>query len=301
MRKLFATFAAVLLSTTAAFAHTSILSGEKNQDFKLEKVGGNIHVLFGTGGNIGVSFGKDGLMIVDTQFPQNVANINAALSKLTKEKPKYVFNTHHHGDHTGGNELFGVDATILAHYNVRERLLNRTNRQGAPNPVKEMGLPMITYSKSISVYMNGEQVKAVHYPNSHTDGDTIVYFTGSNAVHMGDTFFKGWFPFVDLNSGGNVAGLISTVTKVLQTINADAKIIPGHGPMANIDDLRDYHSMLVDTTTIVRKQMAAGKSLEEIKKTGLGEKYKSFSWRFIPEARWIETIYRSYSPKMMKK
>lgn len=300
MSRLLVLFATVLLTTTVASAHLSIIKKENNQEFRLEKVAGNVHVLFGTGGNIGVSFGKDGLMTIDTQFSNNFANINSTLAKLTKDKPKFVFNTHHHGDHTGSNELFGVDSTIIAHYNVRERLLNRMGRDGKKNPVKDVGLPMITYSKSVSVFMNGEQVKAVHYPNGHTDGDTIIYFTGSNAVHMGDTFFKGRFPFVDLNSGGKVSGLVGNIGKVLQTIPADAKIIPGHGSVATIDDLRDYHSMLVDTTTIVRKHMAAGKSLEEIKKAGLGEKYKSLSWRFITEERWIDTIYKSYSPKMMK-
>ena len=301
MLKLMAIFATVLLSSTVALAHTSIISVDNQVKFRTEKVAGNVYVLFGQGGNIGVSYGSDGLMTIDTQFAPLFKGIKGELKKLGSDTPKYIFNTHHHGDHTGGNELFGVDSTLIAHYNVRERLLNRKNRQGQSNPVKAVGLPSITYSKSISVFMNGEQIKAVHYPKGHTDGDTIIYFTGSNVVHMGDTFFKGRFPFVDLNSGGNVAGLIGNIGKVLQTIPANAKIIPGHGSLANIDDLQEYHAMLVDTTKIVRKHMAAGRSLDEIKKAGLGEKYSEAGKGFIKEGRWIETIYRSYSPKMMKK
>ena len=305
MRRIF--FAAVLitLSSIVASGHTSLITGnhQNQQEFKLEKVAGNVHVLFGAGGNIGVSFGEDGLMTIDTQFARFVPQIKAELAKLGTDKPKFVFNTHFHGDHTGGNVLFGADALIIAHDNVLERLMSKVDRQGNPQePIAKAGRPMITYGKSISLHMNGERVKAVHFPNGHTDGDTVLFFTGSNVVHLGDDFFAGRFPFVDLNSGGSVPGLVKNIGSLLQMIPADAKLIPGHGPVSTIDDLRDYHSMLVETTLTVRKHMKNGKSLEDIKKAGLPEKYKSWSPEnaFINEERWIETIYNSYEMKMKK-
>ena len=154
--------------------------------------------------------------------------------------------------------------------------------------------------KGLSIYFNGEEVKAVYFPKGHTDGDSVIMFTKSNVVHLGDTFFVGRFPFVDLVSGGNVQGLINNINKMIQMIPADAKIIPGHGPVSTIDDLKDYHAMLVDTTLIVRKHMKAGKSLADIKKAGLGEKYKTAGSGFINTDRWVETIYRSYSVNMKK-
>ncbi|NNE65087.1 MAG: MBL fold metallo-hydrolase [Pyrinomonadaceae bacterium] len=299
-------FAAVIVLATSVFAaaHTKFIPGNnhKPQDFKLEKVAGNVHVLFGSGGNIGVSYGEDGLMTIDTQFAANVPSIKSELAKLGNDKPRFVFNTHYHGDHTGGNELFGMDAIILAHYNVRERLLGRTTRDGKANPMPKAGLPMITYGKSIAIHINGETVKAIHFPSGHTDGDSAIFFTKSNVAHLGDDFFAGRFPFVHLSSGGSVAGLTMNIGKLLQMIPADAKIIPGHGPVSTIDDLRVYHDMLTETSTIVRKQMSAGKSIEEIKKAGLGEKYKSWvpEGAFISEDRWIETIYKSYEMKKKK-
>ena len=304
MRRFLLVAVTVLLAGLPAAAHTSLIEGVriKQQNFRTEKVAGNVHVLFGRGGNIGVSYGKDGLMTIDTQFANVVPQIKAELAKLGSDKPKYVFNTHHHGDHTGGNTLFGADAIILSHYNVRERLLNRTNRDGSANPMAAAGLPTITYGKSISIHFNGETVKAIHFPKGHTDGDTVVFFTGSNVVHLGDDFFAGRFPFVHLNAGGSVDGLALNIGKMIQMIPADAKIIPGHGPVSTLEDLKSYHAMLVETSTMVRMQMKAGKSVDEIKAAGLGEKYKSWSpeGAFIDEGRWIETIYRNYSARMKK-
>lgn len=301
MRRIIYILVVIGMSAMLVSAHTSLISkSSKTQDFKLEKVAGNVYALFGSGGNIGVSYGKDGLMTIDTQFAQNVPEIKKALATLGSDTPKFVFNTHHHGDHTGGNELFGVDAMIIAHYNVRERLLNRTDREGKAVPMPEAGLPMITYGKGLSIYMNGEQVKAVHLPHGHTDGDTAIFFTGSNVVHLGDDFFVGRFPFVDLNSGGSVPGLIKNIGSLIQMIPADAKLIPGHGPVSTISELRDYHNMLIETTLIVRGHMKDGKSLAEIKAAGLGEKFKEAGSGFINQERWIETIYNSYSIKMKK-
>jgi glyoxylase-like metal-dependent hydrolase (beta-lactamase superfamily II) len=166
-------------------------------------------------------------------------------------------------------------------------------------PFPEFALPMITYAESVSIHFNGEKVNAVHYSNAHTDGDTVIFFTSSNVVHLGDHFFAGKFPFVDLDSGGSVPGLIKNVGELLQQIPSDAKIIPGHGEVSTLDRLKDYHQMLTDTSLIVRKEMKNNKSLDEIKKAGLPEKYKDWGTGFIKTDAWIETIYKSYSMNML--
>lgn len=303
MRKILSIVIFVCVFVTVTFAHTSLIKGKHNkkQTFKTVKVNGNVHALFGSGGNIGVSYGEDGLMTIDTQFARFVPQIKTELAKLGSDKPKFVFNTHWHGDHTGGNELFGQDAMIIAHKNVRHRLATTTSFRGRTRvATKKVGLPMITYGKSLSVYFNGEEVKAYHFPNGHTDGDSAIFFKGSNVVHLGDTFFVGRFPFVDLASGGSVQGLVGNIGKMIQMIPADAKIIPGHGKVATIDDLKDYHAMLVETTLIVRQHMKDGKSLEAIKKVGFPDKYKETGSGFINQDAWIETIYKSYEMKMKK-
>lgn len=290
------------LFITTAFAHTSLIKGEhakENQQtvFKLEKVGGNVYALFGQGGNIGASYGSDGLFMIDTQFEKIAPQIKAELKKLGSDTPKFIFNTHFHGDHTGGNPVFGQVGTIIAHENVRKRLM-MPGSDGKSMAV--VGLPMVTYNEGISVHFNGEEIRAVHFHKGHTDGDTVLFFTGSNVVHLGDHFFAGRFPFVDLNGGGSVEGLVRNIGELIQMIPADAKIIPGHGAVSTIDDLRDYNDMLIETTLIVRKRMKNGKSLEDIKKAGLPEKYKEAGSGFIKTDSWIETIFKSYSMNMLE-
>lgn len=304
MRKILTITAFVSIFVTSALAHTSLIKGNHHnenqlQNFKLEKVGGNVHALFGQGGNIGVSYGSDGLLIIDTQFEKFVPQIKTELRKLGSDTPKYVFNTHWHGDHTGGNVLFGQDAIIIAHKNVRNRLLNTTESRGSKRePTPKVGLPMITFQNEMSIFFNDEEIRAVHFHHAHTDGDTVLFFTKSNVVHLGDQFFAGRFPFVDLESGGSVPGLLRNIGELIQMIPADATLIPGHGPVSTMDDLKSYNEMLIDTTLIVRKQMDEGKSLENIKKAGLPEKYKEAGSGFIKTEAWIETIYKSYSIDM---
>ena len=262
-----------------------------NVEIKTVPVARNIYMLEGSGGNIGVSVGVDGNLIVDDQFAPLAQKIDAAVQKLNPGKLKFVLNTHHHGDHTGGNAAFGAkDATIIAQSNVRKRLSGEAN-------AKQAALPVITFEQSASVHFNGEEIKLLHQGPGHTDGDSIIFFTGANVVHMGDQFFNGGFPFVDLSSGGSVAGYLHTVSAVLEKVPADAKIIPGHGKLATVDDLKAFRAMLVETTDIVKQGMAAGKSLADLKAAGLPEKFKSFGTGFIKTDRWIETIYNDAAKK----
>ncbi|MEO8073403.1 MAG: MBL fold metallo-hydrolase [Acidobacteriota bacterium] len=298
MRKILhiAAFISLFISTVAA--HDDLIIGvekHRQQDvtIKTQKVAGNVYVLYGQGGNIGVSAGKDGLLMIDDQFERISDKIKAALKELGSDEPKFIFNTHFHGDHTGGNPVFGRTGTIIAQENVRKRLLMNEK------PFPDFALPIITYANSISIHFNGEEVRAVYFPKAHTDGDTVLFFTTSNVVHLGDHFFAGKFPFVDLDSGGSVPGLIKNVGELIQQIPSDAKIIPGHGEVSTLDDLKKYHQMLIETTNIVRGAMDKKKSLDEIKKAGLPEKYKDWGTGFINSDKWIETIYKSYSMNML--
>lgn len=305
MRKVFFIITLLSLFVTQSLAHVSLIKGNEHlrQDvtIKTEKVAGNVYVLYGQGGNIGVSVGSDGILMIDDQFAPVADKIKAELAKLGSDKPKFLFNTHWHGDHTGGNEIFGKDAVIMAHTNVRKRMLETTMFRGQKRtPSPKVALPMITYEEGVSVYFNDEQIRAHYFPNGHTDGDTVLFFTGSNVVHLGDDFFAGRFPFVDLESGGSVPGLLRNIGELMQMIPADATLIPGHGEVTNMDGLRDYYGMLLETTLIIRKQMNEGKTLEKIKDAGLPEKFKDAGSGFIKTDAWIETVYKSYSMNMME-
>lgn len=269
-------------------------------EIKATKVAGNVHMLEGAGGNIGVSVGPDGILIVDDQFAPLGDKIKTALKTLGEGKLKFVLNTHWHGDHTGGNVVFGPEAPIIAHENVRKRMSTDQKSEffkaTTPASPKE-ALPVVTFDQSLSVHFNGEEIKVVHFPGGHTDGDAVIFFTQSNVVHLGDNFFAGSFPFVDLESGGSVQGLIKNVGDIIAKLPAGVQLIPGHGPLSNVDGLKQFHQMLIQTSDIVRKKMAARKSLAEIKQESLPEQWKSWGAAFIKTEMWIEIIYNSYADK----
>jgi glyoxylase-like metal-dependent hydrolase (beta-lactamase superfamily II) len=265
------------------------------QDFskvevKAVHVAGNIYMLTGAGGNIGVSVGVDGILIVDDQFAPLAEKIEAALKQLSPGKLKFVLNTHYHGDHTGGNAHFGREAHIIAHTNVRRQL---GGKPGDSRPE----LPIITFDDSLSVWFNGEEIKLQHVPPAHTDSDSIIYFTDANVIHFGDTFFSGRFPNIDLRGGGgSVRGYIRNVEDAVKKVPADAKLIPGHGPLSTVKELKAFHEMLVETSGIVEKAIAAGKTLEQIKADGLPDKWSTWSVPTMTTARWLEILYQGLKP-----
>lgn len=281
-------------------AHGDDSHFENKQDVtvKVTKVNGNVYLLQGRGGNIGALASAEGILIVDDDYKAVSEKLRDALKELGSEKPRFIFNTHWHGDHTEGNLFFGKDSIIVAHRNVRQRLSQINTVFGTKTqPYPEYALPMITYTESLSIYFGGEEVKAVYYPNGHTDGDTVVFFVKSNVVHLGDDFFVGRFPFVDLENGGSVQGLTNNIAALLKQIPADARIIPGHGNIATLEDLKAYHQMLTETAQVVQTAMKQNKTLDEIKKTGFSDKYKEWGNGFIKTDFWIETIYKSYAKK----
>jgi glyoxylase-like metal-dependent hydrolase (beta-lactamase superfamily II) len=263
-------------------------------EIKTAHVAGNVHMLRGAGGNVGVSVGENGLLIVDDEYTEMADKLEAALKKLGRGRPKYVLNTHWHFDHVGGNTTFGPEAVIVAHENARKRLAEPQRLFGRTvRPLPREGLPVITFDESLSFHFNGERVRAIHFPEGHTDGDIVIYFTESNVVHLGDLMFNGQFPFVDLSHGGNVEGVARNLKKILHDLPPDAKIIPGHGPLADRDDLVAYHQMLVKTTDIVRKRIAAGTSREDVIAEGLPEEWARWAAGFITTERWLEIVYGS--------
>ena len=295
MKRLLLLFASIILfaSVQTTFAQQDFSKVE----IKATKVSGNVYVLEGSGGNIGVSVGADGILIVDDQFAPLADKIKAALKNLGEGKLKFILNTHWHGDHTGGNAVFGPDAPIIAQTNVRKRLQEGMTAPRKVDPAPKEALPVITFDQSVSVHFNGEEIRVIHFPHGHTDGDSVIFFTKSNVVHMGDDFFNGMFPFIDIDSGGDVDGYVKNVGEVLAKLPASAKIIPGHGPLAAADDLKKFHQMLVATTDLVRQKVAAGKTLDQIKAEGLPAEWNSWGTGFIKTDRWLETLYRAYAKK----
>lgn len=254
-------------------------------EIKAIHVAKNIYMLQGAGGNIGVSVGPEGILIVDDQFAPLAEKIEAALKELNPGKLKFVLNTHYHGDHTGGNAHFGRVANIIAHTNVRKRL-------GGGRSAAKDALPIITFDQSLSVHFNGEEIKVLHVPPGHTDSDSIIHFTGANVVHLGDSFFSGRFPNIDLGGGGDVRGFIKNVADTIQKLPPDAKIIPGHGPLSTRKELVEFHEMLVETSGVVEKAIAAGKTLAQIKADGLPEKWKSWEAPTLRTDRWLEILHQ---------
>jgi cyclase len=275
-----------ILATSGAYGQRDM----SNVQIKTIPVAGNIHMLEGSGGNIGVSTGPDGVLIVDDQFLPLAEKIAAAVEKLNQGPIKFVLNTHWHGDHTGGNAHFGKKASIVAHANVRKRLADKSD-------TPKEALPVVTFENGASVHLNGEEIRLIYLGPAHTDGDSIVHFTKSGVFHMGDLFFNARFPFVDLGSGGDVAGLLKVIEAALEKIPADAKIIPGHGALATRGDLEKYRDMLVETISMVKKAQAEGKSLADVKAVGMPEKYKDWGTGFINASRWLEFTYNSLAKK----
>jgi glyoxylase-like metal-dependent hydrolase (beta-lactamase superfamily II) len=258
----------------------------------------HIYMLKGPGGNIAVSLGSDGVLLVDSKFAELADEVRAAIDSLGGGKINYILNTHFHGDHVGGNQSLGRGAPVIAHHKVRQRLMTRPSLgQRYVASIPEPDWPTLTFDRTLSLHFNGEEIRAVHFAHGHTDGDIAVFFTNSNVVHMGDLFFNRLFPFVDLDYGGDVENLSRHIAQLANELSAHTKIIPGHGPLATLEDLQTYRRMLNQTLTIVRQGMAADKSLDQIKAEGLPEEWAEWSWPFVPTRRWLEIVYWSLAAK----
>lgn len=233
-----------------------------------EPLSGNVHVVYGAGGNIGLSVGEDGVYMVDDQFAPLTERLKEAIAAISDKPIRYVINTHFHYDHTGGNEkLGGTGSVIVAHDNVRQRLgagsfIKAFNHTEPPQ--SGPALPVVTFSEEMSLHLNGEDIRIIHIPNAHTDGDSIVHFRTSNVIHMGDVFFNGRFPFIDTPNGGTIDGVIKAVARMLEVADENTKVIPGHGKVTDRAGLKAYHDMLVEARARVSELRDSDELLEDI-------------------------------------
>jgi glyoxylase-like metal-dependent hydrolase (beta-lactamase superfamily II) len=263
-------FWGVVLAALATGSGTTPATGQRdfsNVEIRTTSLGGGVYMLMGSGGNIGLSVGEDGPFVVDDQFAGLTEKILAAVASVTDGSVRFVLNTHWHGDHVGGNENLGrAGAMIVAHENVRKRLNPEEFREvmGNTQQAPPDALPVVTFTDGVTFYWNGEKIRAFHVARAHTDGDAIIHYTNANVIHMGDTFFNGTYPFIDVNSGGNVDGMIHAAGAVLAIANSETQIIPGHGELATPDDLREYRAMLITVRDRIQALVNDGMSVEEI-------------------------------------
>ena len=252
----------------------------------------------GLAGNLAVSAGEDGILIVDDAMIPVAPKIKAAVAKIQEGRIDFVVNSHYHFDHAGGNAAFGADSAIVAHANVRKRLLE--NRHAGANfsatPFPSEALPIVTFNESVTLHWNGEAIDVIHFGNpAHTDGDVAIFFRDSNVVHAGDQFPNlGGYPYIDRDVGGSALGLRDNMAQLLEIVDDETKIIPGHGPLATKADLQRYHDYVAETIDHIDKQKGAGKSLEDVRKDGLPEKFAPYgNGPLSPEPVWIGYVWAS--------
>ncbi len=276
----------------------SSIAQQKEVKIVPTKITENIYMLKGQGGNIGLFVGEDGAFMIDDQFAHLTPKILKAIKDITDKPVKYLINTHWHGDHTGGNQNMSKEgAVIISHKNVRKRMGMESVVRGKTRPASpKEALPVITFTEDMMVHFNGEDVLISHVHDAHTDGDAHIYFSKSNVLHMGDTYFQGKYPFIDLSSGGGINGYIASAEKALLVIDDATVIIPGHRELSNKKELKAYKEMLVTLRDRVQAKIKAGKTLEEVKKdASITKEYdaqKYGDW-FITSEGIRETIYKS--------
>lgn len=274
---------AFFLAITLVSPHTVLANQYKNTKIIVQKVNGNVHMITGAGGNIGASIGTNGTLIVDSQFAPLSKRIKKALKKNRGNYPQFILNTHFHGDHIGGNSNLNKKGIIIAHKNVRLRLLNDPK-------ISASALPVITMQDNIQINYNNEQIDLIHLANGHTDGDIVVWFKDSKVIHMGDLLFAGRFPFIDRKSGGSVQGTINALQTIIAMLPTDTHVIPGHGKLGDLNTIKASLNMIKETRKEVKKYLRAGLNVADISAQGLNKKWQTWGNNFINENRWIQIL-----------
>ncbi|MEO2268945.1 MBL fold metallo-hydrolase [Pseudoalteromonas sp. YIC-656] len=257
-------------------------------EIKTQKLTDNIYVLFGRGGNIAAHVGQQGTYIIDDQFAKLAPQIKAKLKELNPDAAEFVINTHYHGDHTGGNEVFAqAGAHVIAHHNVHKRLQ-------AEHGEDSDFLPRLSFSKDMTLHFNGEHARLQHFAHAHTDGDSVVFFDNANVVHMGDIYFNfGSLPFVDVDGGGSVDGILAAVQTVIDAIADDTQVIPGHGPMSNKAGLQSYHALISKAKAIMLEAIEEHKTLEAVVAADPLAQLNLEYMGWLPKERVTTLFYRS--------
>ncbi len=286
-----------------ALAVTALLPAANAQDMtnvviEAKRVSDNVYMLTGEGGNVGLSVGEDGAFLIDDQFAPLTERILATVAELSPEPVRFVVNTHWHRDHTGGNEHLGeAGAIIVAHENVRTQMstdhfMKAFNQTIEASP--QGALPVITFAQSMTFYWNGDEVRVLHVGPAHTDGDSIIFFREANVIHMGDTFFNGMYPFFDVSTQGSIAGMIQAADTVLRLADDQTKIIPGHGPLGGVAELRASRAMLQTVHDRVQKLIRDGASQKEVV-AAKPTRDLDAEWGggFMKPDRWVGIVYDS--------
>ena len=293
MRRLFLAAATIVAAPAAAQQDFSKV------EIRTEQVAPGVAVLFGAGGNIGVSYGADGNVLIDDQYAPLAPKIVAAVKTIDPDPVRFVINTHWHGDHTGGNEaLGGQGAVIVAQDNVRKRLSVETFSKRFNTTIKatpKAGLPVITFAHGVTFHLNGDTLQVVHVPHAHTDGDALIYWQAANVLHAGDTYFhKVTFPFIDLESGGSIDGMIAAARRGLELVKAGGKVIPGHGPVATREEYAAYLAMLEDVRAKVAAGIQAGRTQDQIVANKPAAAYLATTQEgFIKADDFVKAVYES--------
>jgi cyclase len=289
---------ALLLIATLLTSISSVQAQDKKVEFETFQLSDSVYMLKGRGGNVGVSTGEDGLYIIDDQVKPITSQLLQAIRKISNKPIQFVINTHYHGDHVGGNEAIGgTGAVIISHDNIRERMttsqVNIFQKRTIP-PYAKDALPVVTFNDRMSLHFNGETATAYYVANGHTDGDSIIHFPVSNVIHMGDMYFNGLYPYVDLDAGGAIQGMIQAADLALSMANDSTRIIPGHGPLAMTEDLRSYRDYLASAISNVQALIDEGLNLQQIIAAKPTQEWdESLGKIWITPAQFVTFIYNS--------